>query len=345
MPLAEGRSFKILKERLHPDLQVDGETELIRYMKPTALLLLLAGKVFIPTLSKLQESDRLESFVPSKIWSLYLRHPGVHPWQTLHNFIIASEQWLSSKADKNKPKVVREEGEEFKSGYLDFLIKIWLRELSIRRCVWCWNRFKEESYAMWNLYGHRGVAVVSTLNRIDAALEAARPFKGLIGSIKYVLPRSLFADPETLKDLPTFYSMWTVENLRRPYFYKDSGYRFEDEVRLVIAANGGVVAETGGVLIDVDPKKLITKILASPELVESERRTLEALGTDILKAGSVLLSFPLTEKEEFIRSRPELRPFTVEEGLPTLFDDLDSTSPDIPGAAHLAEPPPEGHVW
>ena len=136
---------------------------------------------------------------------------------------------------------------------------------------------------MWNLYGHRGVAVVSTLNRIDAALEAARPFKGLIGSIKYVLPRSLFADPETLKDLPTFYSMWTVENLRRPYFYKDSGYRFEDEVRLVIAANGGVVAETGGVLIDVDPKKLITKILVSPELVESERRTLEALGTDILR--------------------------------------------------------------
>lgn len=47
MPLAEGRSFKILKERLHPDLQVDGETELVRYMKPTALLLLLAGKVFI----------------------------------------------------------------------------------------------------------------------------------------------------------------------------------------------------------------------------------------------------------------------------------------------------------
>jgi hypothetical protein len=33
--------------RLHPDLQVDGETELVRYMKPTALLLLLAGKVFI----------------------------------------------------------------------------------------------------------------------------------------------------------------------------------------------------------------------------------------------------------------------------------------------------------
>jgi len=241
--------------------------------------------------------------------------------------------------------VVRKEGEDFKSVYLDFLIKIWLRELSIRRCVWCWNRFKEESHAMWNLYGDRGAAVVSTVNRIDAALEAARPFKGLIGSIKYVLPRSIFEDRAIPKDLPTFYSMWVAENLRRPYFYKDSGYRFEDKVRLVIAANGGVVAETGGILIDVDPKKLITKILFSPKLVEAERRTLEALGTDILKAGSVSLSFPVTRKEEFIRSRPELQPFTAEEGLPPLFDDLDSASPDIPGAAHLAEPPPEGHVW
>ena len=345
MPLAQGRSFKILKERLHPELQANGETELVRYMKPTTLLLLLAGKVFIPTLSKLQESDRLESFVPSKVWSLYLRHPGVHPWQNLHDFIIAAEQWLVSRADRNKPKVVRQEGEDFNSVYLDFLIKIWLRELSIRRCVWCWNRFKEESHALWNLYGHRGVAVVSTLNRIDAALEAERLFKGLIGSIKYVLPRSLFEPQEMPKDLPTFYSMSMVENLRRPYFYKDSGYRFEDEVRLVIAANAGVVTETGGVLIDLDPKKLITKILVSPTVVEPERRILQTLETDILKDGSVSLRFPVTRKEEFIRSRPELQPFTVEEGLPPLFDDLDSASADIPGAGYLAEPPPEGHVW
>jgi hypothetical protein len=77
--LPDGPCLKILTERLQPELQVTGETELIRYMKPTALLLLLAGKVFIPTISKLQESDRLEAFVPSKVWSLYLHRPGVHP--------------------------------------------------------------------------------------------------------------------------------------------------------------------------------------------------------------------------------------------------------------------------
>ena len=42
---------------------------------------------------------------------------------------------------------------------------------------------------------------------------------------------------------------------------------------------------------------------------------------------------------------PEFQPLTIEQGLPPLFDDLDSASPDIPFAAHLAEPPPEGHVW
>jgi len=79
MPSAQGRSFKILKERLHPQLQVDGETELIRYMKPTTLLLLFGGKVFIPTLSKLQESDRLEAMVPYKALSQYVRWHGSYP--------------------------------------------------------------------------------------------------------------------------------------------------------------------------------------------------------------------------------------------------------------------------
>jgi hypothetical protein len=337
MPPAQGRSFKILAERLHPDLQVDGKTELIRYMKASTFLLLLGGKVFIPTLSTLQSCDRLEALVPNTVWCLYLHLPSVHPWGTLWKFIEDSEEWLKLRADRNKPDVVQED-----------LSKIWLRELSIRRCIWCWNRYrdKEESHALWNSYGHRGVAVVSTLDQIDAALEAARPFKGLVGSIKYVLPRSHFEDQETPKDLVTSYSMWVVENLRRPYFYKDSGYRFEGEVRLVIAANARVVTEKGGALVDVDPKKLIKKIVVSPQLPEDERRMLKAFGDDLKKAESISLNFPLTEKEEFERSRgPEFQPLTIEEGLPPLFDDLDSTSPDIPGAGHLREPPPEGHVW
>jgi hypothetical protein len=348
MPLAEGRSFKILKERLHPDLQVDGKTELVRYMKASTFLLLLGGKVFIPTLSRLQSCDRLEALVPSKVWSLYLHRPGVHPWETVRKFIADSEEWLKSKADRNKPKVVREEGGHFNTDYLDFLSKIWLRELSIRRCVWCWNRFTEESHALWNLYGHRGVAVVSTLDQIDSALETARPLKGLVGSIKYFLPKSLFQRSEipNKEELATMYSMWTVENLRRPYFYKDSGYKYEDEVRFMIAANARVVAEKGGALIDVDPKKLIKEILVSPQLPEDERRMLKAFGADIRNAESVPLNFPSDEDEEFERSLgADFQPLTIEEGLPTLFDDLDSTSPDIPGAGHLAEPPPEGHVW
>jgi hypothetical protein len=338
MLLAQGRSFKILKERLHPARQVEGETELIRYMKTSTFLLLLGGKVFIPTLSTLQSGDRLEALVPNTVWCLYLKPHSIYPWATLWKFIEDSEQWLKLRADRNEPEVVPGD-----------LSKIWLRELSIRRCIWCWNRYKgkEESHALWNSYGHRGVAIVSTLDQIDAALEAARPFKGLVGSIKYVLPRSLFEHQEIPKDLDlaTFYSMSVVENLRRPYFYKDSGYRFEDEVRLVIAANARVVAGKGGALVDIDPQKLIKKILVSPQLPEDERRMLKAFGADFQKAESKSLNFPLTE-EEFERSRgPEFQPFTVEEGLPPLFDDLDSISPDIPGADHLAEPPPEGHVW
>ena len=43
---------------------IDDDTVLIRYMKLETFLLLLDGRVFIPTLKQLQTGDRIEGLLP-----------------------------------------------------------------------------------------------------------------------------------------------------------------------------------------------------------------------------------------------------------------------------------------
>jgi hypothetical protein len=330
MPLEDAEQepcFKILLEDMdqppdlvNPQARIDWRTEVIRYIKPSTLLLLLAGKVFVPTLAKLQESDRLEALIPSKVWPVIGEQTSIM-WEYLQGPILDSGPWLALRADPNKPKVVRKEGEDFDAEYLDFLMKIWLRELSVRRCVWCWNRFEEESHALWNLYGTRGVAIISDLSRIEYSLKPARPFKGLIGSLKYAWP-NLSEEIEQLRFPPSetlqaMFSMFSPENFLRPYLFKDPGYRFEREVRCVIAAN---------------PQAL------SPQLPRDERRVFETLKTDFLEGKPLSFRFPPTETQEPAQSLGStFQPFAPEESLPKLFSDLDS--------AWSSKPAPKGYVW
>jgi hypothetical protein len=72
-------SFRILEG-------IDGETRLTRYMSLPTFLLLLAGKVFIPTLTKLREMDRLESNVPRNALRAY--------WKIVEQMLAPAEDWL-----------------------------------------------------------------------------------------------------------------------------------------------------------------------------------------------------------------------------------------------------------
>jgi hypothetical protein len=346
----DGPCFKILLEDtdqppevVNPQARIDWRTEVIRYIKPSTLLLLLAGKVFIPTLAKLQESDRLEALIPSKVWPVNGEQTSIL-WEYLQDPILDSEEWLLSRADPNKSKTIRKEGEDFDAEYLDFLMKIWLRELSVRRCIWCWNRFEEESYALWSLYGQRGVAIISDLPRIEFSLKPARPFKGLIGSIKYAWP-NFSEEIEQLRwppseTLEAMFSMYSPENFLRPYLFKDSGYRFEREVRCVIAANPQALSEKSGVLIDIDARTLIKDIRVSPQLPGDERRVLEALKMDLLEGKPLSFRFPPTEIQTSAQSLgSSVRPFAPEPGLPKLFSDLDSRW------STSTKPAPEGYIW
>src|ERR1700730_14843354 len=129
---------------------VPDNTRIVRYMKMSTFLMLLCGRAFIPRLRTLQKMDQQEGMLPI---SMFGKAYGVQ----LKNILEVHESWLLKRTSKKQNR---------KEEQMQFLAKVWLAELAKRRCVWCWNKFVNESYAMWKIYGQKGVAVQTTVGRV-----------------------------------------------------------------------------------------------------------------------------------------------------------------------------------
>jgi hypothetical protein len=74
-------------------------------------------------------------------------------------------RWLD-RPEKQLPQTTNQ------GGNIQRRFEVWLRELAVRRCIWCWYGDSEESMGLWNSYGPRGVAVVSSVGRIRKAFPS-----------------------------------------------------------------------------------------------------------------------------------------------------------------------------
>jgi hypothetical protein len=265
---------------------INGDTLLMRYMKLSTFLLLLDGRLFIPTIRLLQAGDRLESRVPKE-----LLRPN---YGDKMRPIVEDHEQLLLRTTRG-PKVVRPEGSEHSGTTLSFLAKYWLHELALRRCVWCWNQSTEHLYALWKLYGERGVAVISTVDRIRKALEKAGAGEGIVAPVRYAPLRT----PRRLEETSTFLAMEQPQHLRRPYLFKDAGYRIEEEVRFVLSTNPIATSDLGGITIEVDAKALIKHFKISPELPLAEEACIERFALERL--GAPLKPPPTDETPSFLQ--------------------------------------------
>jgi hypothetical protein len=203
--------------------------------------MLLDGNVFIPSIRKLQEVDPLESLLPSECipefsqLCLRLHEPG-------------NTEWLQKRQVVNSNETETD---------------VWLRELTTRRCIWCWYSESEESMGLWNTYGARGVAVVSSLKRVRNGFSTIPHATGTsVGLVQYV-PRNARALGDTCNDPDWLY---------RPYYFKHTAYTYEREIRFVIGLNSTNTQQSGGALFPVDPKQLIEKVIISPQFRLTEAR-------------------------------------------------------------------------
>jgi hypothetical protein len=257
-PAADQPPVDASRIKIHnwPDAKdpIDDNTELIRYMKLSTFLLLLDNRLFIPSLRLLQASDRFEARIPE--WCCA---PSLHYEDMMWNHVFgedAHEKWLFNAAGAQP--VLRKSTSPHEQRTLRFLTKTWLTQLNRRRCVWCWDRSTEQLHAMWKLYGERGVAVFSTVGKIRKALEVSGASRGIISPVTYVSLPSLARPGEVWEQ----FGLMRPENLPRPYLYKDSGFRIEEEVRFVLAANPVVTDDFGGAIINIAAQSIISDFKA-----------------------------------------------------------------------------------
>src|SRR6266481_3486229 len=125
---------------------------------------------------------------------------------------------------------------------LILLAKLWVEQLSIRRCIWCWNKQTVQSHALWKIYGQRGVALVSTVRDVKQAVTKAGSLRAIVSPVSYSIPPAFFFDDvvRTSFEMTQFemaqFKMLREENLPFPYLFKHGGYKYEEEVRFGRAA-------------------------------------------------------------------------------------------------------------
>jgi len=217
------------------------DAELWRYMRLSTLLMLLRGKVFVPTIQELRRGDPVEA-----------RNLSVRTRSYFDDLSDIDRKWLLDHATKSELAIVDDPNTDSKQIARCF-VAIWDRELAQRRRIWCWHQADIESMALWNIYAKEGVAVQTSPARIKDAFDPRLVDTALISRVKYV--------DHARREGGEIYFM-------RPYLFKQRCYQHEREVRVVFPRDPDNLG--GGRLLPVDPHKLIERVHISPHIPRTE---------------------------------------------------------------------------
>lgn len=91
-------------------------------------------------------------------------------------------------------------------------------------CISCWNKFENESYAMWKIYSdmNKGIMITSSIENLHKAFKNT-PETVQLTRIEYINHETDFID--------------NPGNLNSPVLYKHNAYSFEEEIRLMYTVN------------------------------------------------------------------------------------------------------------
>jgi hypothetical protein len=232
---------------------------LFRYMKLSTLLLLLKGKAFFPAVANLCKEDPFEGTLfcePEWLWSALSELKGQDSAAKL-------DKWLREKAKGWEREMI--DSEETRPGSRSRLLaEIYIRELRDRRAAWCWFQNDLESAGMWSVYGHKGVAVRTSLSELTSALPSNRSFQ--VARMRYVDRRPCSENPfdPKIKDRAL---------ITRPHLLKAIEYKHENEIRIVAKCP----AQCGGIIVDdIKWQSLINEVIISPLLPAQEAEAVKA---------------------------------------------------------------------
>ncbi|CAM2807817.1 hypothetical protein SAMN05444143_10831 [Flavobacterium succinicans] len=115
-----------------------------------------------------------------------------------------------------------------------------------------WHINEYESFAMWQIFtqNSEGLAIQSTIGRLQKALEPEHHFDQYIGEVNYI---------DYKKEYIPF------DDLFFPFLYKRKSFQYEREVRIISDVSQNNIKLNDGLKINVVVNELIEKIYIHPK--------------------------------------------------------------------------------
>ncbi len=143
-----------------------------------------------------------------------------------------------------------EEIRKLSEGNPDFLDFYKTRRKNIVVSSWHINEY--ESFAMWQIFTQKneGLAIQSTLSRLQKALMLETTFEQHIGEVNYI---------DYKKEYIPF------ENSFFPFLFKRKSFQYEREIRIITDVTAQHLTIDNGLKIDVGVEDLVEKIYIHPK--------------------------------------------------------------------------------
>jgi hypothetical protein len=115
-----------------------------------------------------------------------------------------------------------------------------------------WHINEYESFAMWQIFtqNSEGLAIQSTIRRLQKSLNPENHFKQYIGEVNYI---------DYKKEYIPF------DDLFFPFLFKRKSFQYEREVRIITDVTDSKIKLNDGLKINVDINQLIEKIYIHPK--------------------------------------------------------------------------------
>ncbi len=115
-----------------------------------------------------------------------------------------------------------------------------------------WHINEYESFAMWQIFtqNSEGLAIQSTIGRLQKALKPETNLKQYIGQVNYI---------DYKKEYIPF------DDLFFPFLFKRKSFQYEREVRIISDTSDTTITINDGIKINVDISQLIDKIYIHPK--------------------------------------------------------------------------------
>ncbi|AOW11144.1 DUF2971 domain-containing protein [Flavobacterium gilvum] len=115
-----------------------------------------------------------------------------------------------------------------------------------------WHINEYESFAMWQIFtqNSEGLAIQSTVKRLQDALRPENNYKQYIGEVNYI---------DYKKEYIPFDDMFF------PFLFKRKSFQYEREVRIISDVTDSNIKLNDGLKINVDISQLIDKIYIHPK--------------------------------------------------------------------------------